>query len=385
MKSILFIHQSAELYGSDKTLLLLLKYLDKSKFKSVVILPNDGPLKIALENENIKVVLAPVLKLHRKMFTPKNIFQFLKDYRKGIKTITLLHKEYKFDIIYSNTLAVLLGIIFAKKSNIKHLWHVHEILRKPKIINWIFSKFLTLKSNSLIVYNSKVTMDFWTINNAITSKSVLIYNAIETPKLQSSAEEITQLRNSLFNSNPSEIIIALVGRISKWKGQNVLLGAFEKIIKSYSNCKLIFVGSPPPNQDVFLNELKTKIDQLQLNNHVILIPFTEQINRIWQAIDIAIVPSTEPEPFGLVALESMLAKKPVIGSNHGGLTEIIVNNQTGFLVQPNNEIDLANAISVLIDNPDLRLSMGNNGFERAVQHFSVENYLSKFEGVFESM
>ena len=53
MKNILFIHQSAELYGSDKTLLLLLKYLDKSKYNPLVVLPNEGPLKQELEKENI--------------------------------------------------------------------------------------------------------------------------------------------------------------------------------------------------------------------------------------------------------------------------------------------------------------------------------------------
>ena len=61
MKNILFIHQSAELYGSDKTLLLLLKYLDKSKYNPLVVLPNEGPLKQELEKENILVVIAPVL------------------------------------------------------------------------------------------------------------------------------------------------------------------------------------------------------------------------------------------------------------------------------------------------------------------------------------
>ena len=85
MKNILFIHQSAELYGSDKTLLLLLKHLDKTKFYPVVILPNDGPLKIELEKIKIEVHVAPVLKLYRKMFSPKNLITFFSDIKKGVK------------------------------------------------------------------------------------------------------------------------------------------------------------------------------------------------------------------------------------------------------------------------------------------------------------
>ena len=88
MITILIIHQSAELYGSDKTLLLLLKHIDKTKFYPVVVLPNEGILKDELEKENIEVVIAPVLKLSRKMFTPKNILKFIKDIKIGINRNT---------------------------------------------------------------------------------------------------------------------------------------------------------------------------------------------------------------------------------------------------------------------------------------------------------
>lgn len=115
MTTILFIHQSAELYGSDKTLLLLLSKLDKSKFKSVVVLPFDGPLKVELEKENITVLIAPVIKLYRKMFSPKNMVSFFQQIKKAVATLDELNTTYKFDLIYSNTLAVLLGIIYAKK------------------------------------------------------------------------------------------------------------------------------------------------------------------------------------------------------------------------------------------------------------------------------
>ena len=98
MITILIIHQSAELYGSDKTLLLLLKRLDKTKFYPIVVLPNEGILKDELEKENIEVVIAPVLKLSRKMFTPKNILKFIKDIKKGISILDKLNKKHHFDI-----------------------------------------------------------------------------------------------------------------------------------------------------------------------------------------------------------------------------------------------------------------------------------------------
>ncbi len=385
MINILFIHQSAELYGSDKTLLLLLKHLDRKKFNPIVILPFDGPLKSALEFENIKVYIFPVLKLHRKMFSPKNLFQFFIDINNGIKMLDKLNKVNQFDLIYSNTLAVLLGIIYAKKRKIKHIWHVHEIIESPKIFTKLFCQLLQLKSNTKIVYNSIATQRFWDINNSLSKKSVVIWNGLEKIKQPITDEEKEKIRTTFFNASSNEIVIALVGRISRWKGQLVLLDAFKILSKNNLAIKLVYIGSPPPNQDNFLFDLKQTIEKNKLTSNVSIIPFQKEISKFWQSIDIAVVPSIEPEPFGLVAVEAMLANKPVIASNHGGLTEIIINNYNGFLVAPNNDLELANAIQLLINYPTLRIEQGENGYKRALQEFSVESYVKKFEAFFDNI
>ena len=385
MKNILFIHQSAELYGSDKTLLLLLKNLDKNKFKPIVLLPFDGPLKEALENENIEVVIAPVLKLYRKLFTPKNLIGFFKDIKAAFKIVNELHKKHQFTLIYSNTLAVLLGIMFAWKNNIKHLWHVHEIIEKPSLFKKAFVGLLSLKSNTHIVYNSQATKVFWELNKSIINKGVVIWNGIEIYTPESSTSELFDIRKNLFLAQPNEIILALVGRISRWKGQMILLDAFNNLVQKNENIKLVFVGAPPPNQEKFQEDLEDRISSFNLNDKVLIIPFQNEIHKIWQAIDIAVVPSTEPEPFGMVAIEAMLAHKPIVGSNHGGLTEIIENNATGFLVTPNSVQDLVIALEKLIQNELLRKEMGEKGYLRVTTAFSVEQYVDSFEKFFEKI
>ena len=385
MKNILFIHQSAELYGSDKTLLLLLKNLDKNKFKPVVLLPFDGPLKEALENENIEVVIAPVLKLYRKLFTPKNLVGFFKDIKAAFKIVNELHSKYQFTLIYSNTLAVLFGILFAWKNNIKHLWHVHEIIEKPSLFKKAFIGLLSLKCNTYVVYNSQATRLFWEVNNTIKNKGIVIHNGIEINNLQCSSTEISEVRKKLFQAQPNEVVLALVGRISRWKGQIILLEAFNDLVQKYRHIKLVFVGAPPPNQEKFQEDLEERITSFQLNDKVLIIPFQNEIHKIWQAIDIAVVPSTEPEPFGMVAIEAMLAHKPIVGSNHGGLTEIIVNNETGFLVTPNSVQDLVIALEKLIQNELLRKEMGEKGYLRVTTAFSVEQYVDSFEKFFEKI
>lgn len=379
MINILIIHQSAELYGSDKTLLLLLKHLDKNKFCAVVVLPNEGILKEELEKENIQVVIAPVLKLYRKMFTPKNIFNFIKDIKKGIEALDVLNKQHHFDIVYSNTLAVLLGMIYAKKRKIKHLWHVHEIIAHPKFIASIFPKFL-LHYSDLVVCNSFATeKNLMNSVPKLASKSVVIHNGIEQNA------PITTLRcKADFGFKETDLIVTLVGRISRLKGHKLLIDVFTNYLIDYENVKLLFVGSPVEGQEYYLEEIENSIIRNELEKRVKIVPFSNDLNTIWSITDIAVMPSTEAESFGLVAAEAMLAKKPVVASNLGGLSEIVINNETGYLFDPKNKLDLFKAISNLIENPSLRTKFGKNGYERVIKEFSIEKHVKQFESVFQN-
>lgn len=387
MKSILFIHQSAELYGSDKTILMFISSLDKQKYKSIVVLPFDGPLKREFEKNGIEVVIAPVLKLYRKMFTPTNILKFFKEYKEGLKTLNKLHKKHNFNIVYSHTLAALIGIVFAKKNNIKHLWHVQEIIAKPVIFNKGFVKLLSIKANDVAVYDSRTTMEFWIKNNPrLAKKSEFVCNGLDIKqKPEPNIENSLKIRNDYFKVNQNELVIALVGRINSWKGQQLLLEAFNKMVQKYDNIKLVYLGSAPPNQEFFETDLKNKISEYGLNERVIIIPFQENIWPFWDSIDIAVVPSTEPEPFGMVAIEAMLSKKPVVAANHGGLTETVLHNHNGLLFEPNNAESLAISLEELINDESKRKQFGENGYHRTIEHFSLEKHVEKFEAIFEKI
>ena len=379
MINILFIHQSAELYGSDKTLLLLLKHIDKTRFYPIVVLPNEGPLKSELDKENIKVVIAPVLKVYRKMFTPKNLLKFITDIKKGVDALDILNKHHHFDIVYSNTLAVLLGIIYAKKRKIKHLWHVHEIIVHPKVIASIFPKILMRYSN-LVICNSNATQNNLTVRiPELKLKTKVIYNGVE---LNSENKAVAQKTD--FGFNETDIIITLVGRISRLKGHKLLLDVFTNHLIKNENIKLLFVGSPVEGQEQYLDEIQNSINRNKLQTKVKTLPFLNDLNGIWSITDIAIMPSTEAESFGLVAVEAMLAKKPVVGSNLGGLSEIVINNETGLLFDPNSKEALLEALFKLIESPSLRSEFGEKGYERAIKEFSITKHVQQFEAVLEN-
>lgn len=379
MINILFIHQSAELYGSDKTLLLLLKHIDRTKFYPVVLLPNEGPLKTELENVNIKVVVAPVLKLYRKIFSPRNILKFIKDIKTGIRALDALNKQHRFDIVYSNTLAVLLGMVYARKRKIKHLWHVHEIIVHPKIIASIFPRILMRYSHAVVCNSLATKKNLIARVLKLTSKTTVIYNGLESIiSIEDSG------RKADFGFNETDLIITLVGRISRLKGHKLLLDVFINNLIHHENIKLLFVGSPVEGQEYYLEEIENTIITNELKDRVKIVPFLKELTAIWSITDIAVMPSTEAESFGLVATEAMMAKKPVVASNLGGLSEIVIDNKTGYLFDPESKPDFFKAILSLIENPSLRTEFGKNGYERVIKEFSIEKHVKEFEVVFQN-
>lgn len=382
-KTILYIHQSAELYGSDKALHYLVEQINKSpEFNTIVVLPSDGPLKNVLESSNVKVVVYPVLKVSRSFFRIKNIISFPFDIYKTTKGLKQLLGHQKIDIVHSNTLAVLLGAFYSKRYKIKHVWHVHEIIKKPKIVKVAYPIIVNRYSHK-VVFNSVASKEFLCKKNQnLVNKSIVNLNGMDRNDkvVSDSTREI--IRSELFNAKPNEIVLALVGRISKWKGQRLLLEAFANLSKRHKNVKLVFIGSTPPNQDYLKTELQSQINKLKLKNSCKIVPFQNNIWNIWDSVDIAIVPSTEPEPFGLVALEAMLAKKPVIGANHGGLKEIISDNETGYLFKPNNCDDLSSKIEKLITNKNDIIKFGIKGQAKALKEFSLKRHVESFEEIY---
>jgi glycosyltransferase involved in cell wall biosynthesis len=385
-KTILYIHQSAELYGSDKALYYIVNEINSNpNFNAIVVIPNDGPLKDLLEKNNIRVIVFPVIKVARSFFKFKNIITLPFVIANATKKLKKVLENENIDIVHSNTLAVLLGAFFAKRYRIKHIWHVHEIIKKPKIVSVIYPllvRYFSIK----VVFNSKASKEVLCKGNKrLTRKSIINLNGMDRNAHIATNLEQKTIRKELFGAESDDIVIALVGRISKWKGQKLLLESFSMLNKKHQNLKLVFVGSAPPNQNYLVNELQSKIGALKLNDFCRIIPFQENIWKIWDSIDLAVVPSTEPEPFGLVALEAMLAKKPVIAANHGGLKEIVLDSETGYLFSPNNSEELKNVIEKLILNKENLKEFGINGYEKAINDFSLQRHIEQFLEIYQSL
>lgn len=381
---ILYIHHSADMYGADKVLLSLVTSLDKSIFVPIVLLPESGELLVSLINAGIEVHVVPIVKVSRKTFNPINMCKMPLNLFSSLRSIDRILAGRCVHIVHSNTLAVLSGAFWAKWKRKIHVWHVHEIIIHPRIVKIMYGWLLRLFATKIVCISESTQEFVLSEQPTLAGKSVVVWNGI-VRDVPVDLIKANKLRSSI-NLQHGECLVTLVGRINRWKGQGLLVEA-ATILENMGigNVKYLIVGSPPSGQEHFLSTLTAQIVASPSADKIVILPFTSEVWTVWDASDIVIIPSTEPEPFGLVALEAMKSNKPVIAANHGGLAEIVVHEETGLLFEPGNAKQLAAAILRLIQNAEERSKLGECGFRRAEDQFSFASHINNMSKVYLSL
>jgi glycosyltransferase involved in cell wall biosynthesis len=375
LKSIIFIHQSADLYGSDKVLFNLADRLRSYGYCLVVILPYLGPLASKLTAAGIDTLIHPVGKVSRATLSFMGLLTLGLDLWKLYRFSDELLQRYHFDLVYSNTIATVGGALLARIWKIPHVWHVHEIIHKPIAASRLFPRLVCWCSDMVISNSQETARWLETVMPSLKAKNVVVWNGIDNI---SSISSTPYPFRKMWGMGDEDIVIALVGRINRWKGHWLLLDAIEQLNRnSRHSIKLVFVGDPPIDQQEIGQELRYKVAASTICDRVVFQSFVDDIHSLWLSVDIAAVPSLEPEPFGLVAIEAMRAGKPVIGAAHGGLLEIIVDGKTGLLFPPGDVDALASAVLALVESPSLRANFGRTGRERQQHLFSLDAQVKK--------
>lgn len=174
-----------------------------------------------------------------------------------------------------------------------------------------------------------------------------------------------------LNWQPSGAVVGFVGALYPYKGPHVLLDAFKLVD---TPCELALLG---PTEPFYLKTLQQKAELCA--NKVSFLGFHPNVDAFMQKIDILVVPSIAFESFGMVILEAMKHKKPVICSNFGGMKEVVEDGITGMVVPASDDATMAKAITRLLSDHDLRRQMGEAGYRRLNVFFTLEKMVAQYD------
>jgi glycosyltransferase involved in cell wall biosynthesis len=180
-------------------------------------------------------------------------------------------------------------------------------------------------------------------------------------------------------------LLATVSRLTPWKGQTELLHALAKVKAQNPNFRLLLVGeddfSATPGRYSYTAELKQITKALDLEEQVIFTGFRKDAKQIMAACDIYSMPSFE-EPFGMVFLEAMAMKKPVIAIVSGGVPEFVDHGKAGLLSIHKDIDGLAANILTLVNDPELRRRMGEYGRRQVEETYHPAKMTREMEQVY---
>ena len=198
-----------------------------------------------------------------------------------------------------------------------------------------------------------------------------VLNGIETSKWNPDIDG-DELRRELGIARDT-LVLASVSRLFSWKGQRELVRAFALVSARVPNVELLIVGADDrlvePNS--FTAELKDLARSLGIGDRVRFTGGRSDIPNVMAACDVFTLPSFE-EPFGLVFLEAMAMRKPVVAVDNGGTPEVVEHGRAGLLSPPWDVPALAANIVSLLTDPELRARMGAYGRARVLEHFSAQ-------------
>lgn len=259
----------------------------------------------------------------------------------------------------------------------RHLWHIREFFSEFPGAWKYYQRYIGSLSERIITIADAVRDQF---DAELRSKCVTVYNSLGPGAADVDREAAQRFRESV--GNPT-LLIGVVGRI-KWvrKGQEVLIKAAALLAERFPEARYVIVGSVWPGNSDHLDRLKALIAEIGLTEKVVFTGDIRNPRDVFAAFDVTVVPSVLPEPFGRVVMESMAAGTPVVGSRCGGIPEQISDGETGLLFEPGNEHELADALSKLIVDRELRVRMGVAARESAMKMFDDSATYAKMASVF---
>jgi glycosyltransferase involved in cell wall biosynthesis len=216
------------------------------------------------------------------------------------------------------------------------------------------------------------------VANSDSTQRRLLAEGIDAAEIIPNPVQISEPRSAL----PAIPTITFAGRLVREKGVDVLLRAFALVQTKLPETKLVVCGEGPE-----FPKILALIDELQLNSGVSMRGFVPpaQLRDLFRASSVVVVPSIWEEPFGQVTIEAMMSGVAVVASNAGGLAEVVLDGETGFLVPPGDISALANALLRILTDRPLAERLGRASRERAIMEYSEEKITDQFLDVYQRL
>ncbi|MES9970800.1 MAG: glycosyltransferase [Candidatus Thiodiazotropha sp.] len=270
-------------------------------------------------------------------------------------------RRYRPDLvhIHSRRGADILGGIAARLSGVKSV--LSRRVDNPEHPWLVASKY---RLYDRVIAISQGIADILIQEGMPAQKLVCVRSAVDVDLYQQPCDR-ARLRE-LFGLREDALVMGVVAQLIPRKGHRYLLQAMPKLIQAFPRLHLLLFGKGPSRET-----MQQQIEALQLQQHVTLAGFRDDLSRLLPCLDLLVHPALM-EGLGVALLQGASAGLPIVAVEAGGMPEVVEDGVNGLLVPPGSDEALANAIHQLLADEALRQRMGESGREKMRRDFSVE-------------
>jgi glycosyltransferase involved in cell wall biosynthesis len=244
----------------------------------------------------------------------------------------------------------------------------------------VFARFV-----DSFVYISRAVAENYITQGIPSAKGTVVHNAVDSTEFSIDFDKVSVRQE--FGCTAQECLVGVVSRLDWWKGHEYFLEAVAEALQQIPNLKGLIIGEPettPQNQEYF-RMLQSLTKSLGLEDKVIFTGFRSDVPRLMSALDVVVLSSSAPEPFGRAVIEGMAAGKPVVATAAGGVLEIIEDGVNGLLVPCKDSSALAQAILLLLSDQGKAAQVGSVARQFVVKKFSLERHVAEVQSVYDSV
>lgn len=340
----------------------LIKNLDSEKYNNFIICLDElGPFGETLKKEGYNIVAFNKGDGY-KLRILLSLIKYLRN-----NNIKIVHTNNPSPHFWGGLAATFAGI--KSRIHTKHGRNFVTVKRKVMI-----NRFSALFSKKIISVSKDSAMLTKKIERVPQKKIKVILNGVDTTVFVNSGKNESLLES--FGIEKGKFVIGSISRFSVDKDYETLIKAFNEIQRSNSNVHLLLVGDGETKA-----EMVKLAESLKLMDKITFSGFRTDILDLLNSMDVFVL-STHTEGISIALLEAMSTERPVVATNVGGNGEIVQDNDNGFLVEENDVNGLAQAISKIVDDKEIRTRLAHSARETVEKKFSLRNTVAQYEEIY---
>jgi glycosyltransferase involved in cell wall biosynthesis len=379
---VLYVNHTAQVSGGERSLLSLLAALP-AEIEPCLATPPGRLAELAREL-GVPVTgiagTAGSLRLH-PLHTPRALAQM----SVAALQVRAAAGRHRAQIVHANSIRAGILLALPRPRSTATVVHVRDCL-PPGRVSGATLRLIAARADTVLA-NSAYTAD--RVRQAAPAASLEVaHNPVDLDRFDPDAIDRAAARAALGEAGRRALLIGVVAQLTPWKGQDVAIEALRLLREQGVDAHLLLVGSAKFVEAAtrfdnrrYVEGLKAQVADAGLSDRVSFLGEREDVPQLVRALDALLLPSWE-EPFGRAAIEAMALEVPVLATNVGGTTEVIVEGRHGHLLDPRDPAAWARALAELAADPERAARMGRAGGQRAREAFGVAEHVRRVREVY---